>query len=77
VDPHPATLDFVVLPPVWQQAWFQELVTVFVGIIGLGKLLDNTDGSRLQHLRWIGNYTAVEKAIDVLGNEMPKTGKVK
>ena len=35
VDPHPATLDFVVLPPVWKQAWFQELVTVFVGIIAL------------------------------------------
>ncbi|MGD0812742.1 MAG: ATP-binding protein [Verrucomicrobiota bacterium] len=35
VDPHPAALDFVVLPPVWKQAWFQELVTVFTGIIAL------------------------------------------
>lgn len=32
VDPTPATLDFVVLPPVWRQAWFISLMVLLVGI---------------------------------------------
>ena len=32
-DPRPASVDFVVLPPVWRQAWFLGLVTVLAGII--------------------------------------------
>ena len=35
VDPHPASLDFVVLPPVWKQGWFLGLLTVFAAIIAL------------------------------------------
>ncbi len=30
VDPTPATLEFIVLPPVWQQTWFIVLVLVLV-----------------------------------------------
>ena len=33
VDPHPAALDFVVLPPVWRQAWFLALLVGCGGII--------------------------------------------
>lgn len=33
VDPHPATLDFVVLPPVWRQAWFIVLMILLTGLI--------------------------------------------
>ena len=33
VDPHPATLDFVVLPPVWRQAWFLTLMVVLIGLL--------------------------------------------
>lgn len=31
VDPTPATLDFIVLPPVWQQPWFVALLLVLGG----------------------------------------------
>lgn len=30
IDPTPATLEFIVLPPVWQQTWFIALVFVLV-----------------------------------------------
>ncbi|MBI2511462.1 MAG: hypothetical protein HYV96_05750 [Opitutae bacterium] len=33
VDPTPATLDFVVLPPVWQQGWFIALLAALGGLI--------------------------------------------
>jgi signal transduction histidine kinase/ligand-binding sensor domain-containing protein len=33
VDPQPASLDFVVLPPVWQQGWFLALVAAFTAVI--------------------------------------------
>jgi signal transduction histidine kinase/ligand-binding sensor domain-containing protein len=33
VDPTPATLDFVVLPPVWKQHWFILLMTLLSGLI--------------------------------------------
>jgi signal transduction histidine kinase len=33
VDPSPATLDFVVLPPVWRQIWFILLVGLLAGLI--------------------------------------------
>lgn len=31
VDPKPATLDFMVMPPVWQQGWFVLLMVTLVG----------------------------------------------
>lgn len=33
VDPTPATLDFVVLPPVWRQAWFLLLIVLLGGLV--------------------------------------------
>jgi signal transduction histidine kinase/ligand-binding sensor domain-containing protein len=33
IDPTPATLDFVVLPPVWRQGWFILLMIVLGGLI--------------------------------------------
>lgn len=33
VDPTPAALDFVVLPPVWRQSWFILLIAVLGGLI--------------------------------------------
>jgi signal transduction histidine kinase len=33
VDPTPATLDFVVLPPVWRQGWFILLMILLGGLI--------------------------------------------
>ncbi len=33
VDPTPATLDFVVLPPVWQQSWFIGLMLLLIAVI--------------------------------------------
>lgn len=33
VDPTPAAFDFVVLPPVWRQAWFLALMTVLGGLV--------------------------------------------
>ncbi len=33
VDPRPASLNFVVLPPVWKQAWFLGLMLVFSGAV--------------------------------------------
>lgn len=33
VDPTPATLDFVVLPPVWRQSWFIALMILLGGLI--------------------------------------------
>ncbi|HLP75772.1 MAG TPA: ATP-binding protein, partial [Candidatus Paceibacterota bacterium] len=33
IDPTPATLDFVVLPPVWRQEWFILLMALSVGLI--------------------------------------------
>jgi signal transduction histidine kinase/ligand-binding sensor domain-containing protein len=33
VDPTPATLEFVVLPPVWRQSWFIVLMAVLGGLI--------------------------------------------
>jgi len=34
VDPTPATFDFVVLPPVWRQAWFVTLMIVLGALLG-------------------------------------------
>jgi len=57
VDPRPATVDFVVLPPVWRQAWFLELVTVFTGIIAIqaARII-----SRGRHLRRTNRALAAE-----------------
>jgi signal transduction histidine kinase len=33
VDPHPASLDFVVLPPVWKQAWFIGLMLLLTSAV--------------------------------------------
>ncbi len=33
IDPTPATFDFVVMPPVWRQAWFLGMIVVFAGLI--------------------------------------------
>jgi light-regulated signal transduction histidine kinase (bacteriophytochrome) len=33
IDPNPATLDFMVLPPVWRQTWFVLLITLLAGLI--------------------------------------------
>jgi PAS domain S-box-containing protein len=33
VDPTPAVLDFVVLPPVWRQAWFIGLMALLAGAV--------------------------------------------
>jgi signal transduction histidine kinase/ligand-binding sensor domain-containing protein len=33
IDPHPAMLDFKVVPPVWQQAWFIGLMTLLTGAV--------------------------------------------
>lgn len=33
IDPTPATLDFVVLPPVWRQAWFIALILLLASLI--------------------------------------------
>jgi PAS domain S-box-containing protein len=38
VDPSPAALDFVVLPPVWRQGWFIALVLVLAGAIVIQSL---------------------------------------
>ncbi len=35
VDPQPAMMDIVVLPPVWKQGWFLALLAVFAGTIAI------------------------------------------
>jgi signal transduction histidine kinase/ligand-binding sensor domain-containing protein len=57
VDPRPASLDFVVLPPVWRQAWFLGLLAVFAGIIAVqaARII-----SRGRHLRRTNRALAAE-----------------
>jgi signal transduction histidine kinase/ligand-binding sensor domain-containing protein len=57
VDPQPASIDFVVLPPVWQQGWFLALVAAFTGVILIqaARLI-----SREQHLRRTNGALAAE-----------------
>jgi signal transduction histidine kinase/ligand-binding sensor domain-containing protein len=38
VDPSPATMDFVVLPPVWRQGWFILLMILLAGLIATQSL---------------------------------------
>jgi PAS domain S-box-containing protein len=48
VDPTPAVMEFVVLPPVWRQAWFILLVAVFLGVTGVQSVRVIRERSRLR-----------------------------
>ncbi len=48
IDPTPATLDFVVLPPVWQQSWFVALMILLTGLIAAQSVRVVRERSRLR-----------------------------
>ena len=48
IDPQPATLDFVVLPPVWRQGWFLGLMAVLLGATATQTIRVFRERSRLR-----------------------------
>lgn len=48
VDPTPAVLDFIVLPPVWRQGWFILLICFLIGLLATQSVRVLLERSRLR-----------------------------